>query len=133
MEWEFRPDQVVRDEVEYGLEQFRADLLQEVRMNTGEMDEAQQLRVFAVIYDLCYWAATGNEYDEFLATQGDDSFLSGFLASIRDQIQPSIEMLGAILQRLIMDHVDLQGMPLEQALKEVDVLHRQIVARPSVG
>ena len=35
MEWEFTPEQVVGCQVDYGLEQFRADLLEEVRMNHG--------------------------------------------------------------------------------------------------
>jgi hypothetical protein len=39
-------------------------------------------------------------------------------------------MLGAILQRLIMDRVEGQSMPLEQAIKDVDILHRNIVAAP---
>lgn len=130
MEWEFTPGQVVKAEVDYGLEQFRADLLEEVRMNTGQMDDAQKLKIFSVMYDLCYWVATGNDYDEFLATLDRDSFFPGFLASIKNNIEPNIVMLGAILQRLIMDRVDVQSMPLKLAIKEVDELHRKIVAKP---
>jgi hypothetical protein len=129
MEWEFTPEQVVGMQVDYDLEQFRADLLQEVRLNMGEMDDAQQLKIFAAIYDLCYWVATGNEYDDFLATLDQDSFFPGFLGSIRDNLEPNIVMLGAILQRLIMDRVEGQSMPLDMAIKEVDALHRQIVAK----
>lgn len=43
---------------------------------------------------------------------------------------PNIVMLGAILQRLIMDRVDVRNMPLELAIREVGELHRQIVERP---
>jgi len=130
MQWEFTPEEVVKGEVDYGLEQYRADLLAEVRLNTGEMDDAQQMRIFHVMYDLSYWLATGNDFDDFLNTLDQESFFPGFLASIREQISPNIEMLGAILQRMIMDRVDEQGMPLELALKEVDALHRQIVSKP---
>jgi hypothetical protein len=130
MEWEFTPEQVVGAQVDYGLEQFRADMLEEVRMNMGEMDDAQKLKIFSAMYDLCYWVATGNEYDEFLATLDQDSFFPGFLASIKENLEPNIVMLGAILQRLIMDRVDEQSMPLEVAIKEVDELHQQIVAMP---
>ncbi len=130
MEWEFTPEQVVKGEIDYGLEQFRADMLQEVKLNLEQMDDAQQLKIFSAMYDLCYWVATGGEYDEFLATLGQDSFFPGFLASIRANLEPNIVMLGAILQRLIMDRVEGQSMPLEHALKEVDELHRQIVAQP---
>lgn len=130
MEWEFTPEQVVGMQVDYDLEQFRADLLQEVRINMGEMDDARQLKIFSAIYDLCYWVATGNDYDQFLATLDQDSFFPGFLGSIRDNLEPNIVMLGAILQRLIMDRVEGQSMPLDLAIKEVDALHRQVLAKP---
>lgn len=130
MEWEFTPEEVVGCQVDYGLEQFRADMLQEVRLNMGQMDDAQQLKIFSAMYDLCYWVATGNDYDEFLATLDQDSFFPGFLASIRDNLEPNIVMLGAILQRLIMDRVEGESMPLEHAIREVDELHRKIVAAP---
>lgn len=133
MEWEFTPEEVVKGEVDYGLEQFRADLLAEVRQNLGDMDDTQQLRIFNVMYDLTYWCATGNDFDEFLSTLDQDSFFPGFLASIREHLVPNIEMLGAILQRLIMDRVDVQNMPLEKALQEVDALHREIVSRPMLN
>lgn len=133
MEWEFTPEQVVGCQVDYDLEQFRADMLQEVKLNMGQMDEAQQVKIFSVMYDLCYWVATGNEYEEFLATLDQDSFFPGFLASIKEHLTPNIVMLGAILQRLIMDRVEGQNMPLELALKEVDELHCQIVAAPMLN
>jgi hypothetical protein len=133
MEWEFTPEQVVKAEVDYGLEQFRADLLEEVRMNMGQMDDAQQQKIFSVMYDLCYWVATGGEYDEFLATLDQDSFFPGFLASIREHLAPNFAMLGAILQRLIMERIEEHGIPLEEALKQVDEFHRQIVAKPMLN
>lgn len=129
MEWEFTPEEVVKGEVEYGLEDFRADLMQEVRQNMSGMESVVPERVFNVIYDLCYWVATGNDYDDFIDVVDEESFFPQFLRSIREHLQPNIEMLGAILQRLIMDRVDGQGMPLELALKEVDALHREIAGR----
>lgn len=129
MEWEFTPEEVVKGEVEYGLEDFRADLMQEVRQNMSGMESVVPERVFEVIYDLCYWVATGNDYDDFIDAVDEESFFPQFLRSIREHLQPNIEMLGAILQRLIMDRVDGQSMPLELALKEVDALHREIAAR----
>lgn len=130
MEWEFTPDEVVRGDVDYGLEQFRNDLWQEVRQNTGDMEVLQQRKIFDAMYDLCYWVATGNDFDDFLATLNQESFFPGFFSSIREHLEVNITMLGAILQRMIMDRVEGQGMPLEAALKEVDALHRQIVAQP---
>ena len=119
MEWEFTPEQVIKAEVDYGLEQFRKDMLEEVRLNLSQMDDVQQQTIFAVMYDLCYWVATGGVHEEFLASLDQDSFLPGFLASIEDRLAPNIEMLGAILQRLIMERVDEHGIPLEAALKQV--------------
>lgn len=130
MEWDFTPEQVVKAEVDYGLEQFRLDMFEEVRLNLSEMDDVQQQRIFAVMYDLCYWVATGGVYEEFLAGLDQDSFFPGFLASIGDRLAPNIEMLGAILQRLIMERVDEQGIPLDAALKQVYEFHRQVVTKP---
>jgi hypothetical protein len=130
MEWEFTPEQVIGCQVDYGLEHFRSDMLEEVKLNLGEMDDVRQLKIFNAMYDLCYWVATGNKYDDFLETLDQDSFFPGFLASIRDNLEPNIMMLGAILQRLIMDRVEGANLPLEHAIKEVDELHRSIVATP---
>ncbi len=133
MEWEFTPEQVVKAEVDYGLEQFRRDMFEEVRLNMGDMDVGQQQKIFSVMYDLCYWVATGGKYEDFLASLDQKSFFPGFLASIKEMLMPNIEMLGAILQRLIMDRVEEQGIPLEEALKQVDALHRQIVEKPQLS
>ncbi len=130
MEWEFTPEEVVKAEVDYGLEQFRRDMFEEVRLNTGDLDAGQQQKIFVVMYDLCYWVATGGKYEDFLATLDQDSFLPSFLASVKDMLAPNIEMLGAILQRLIMDRVEGEGMPLDEALKQVAEYHRQVVAKP---
>ena len=130
MEWEFTPEQVIKAEVDYSLEQFRKDMLEEVRLNLSQMDDVQQQKIFSVMYDLCYWVATGGEFEEFLAGLDKDSFFPGFLASIQDRLAPNIKMLGAILQRLIMERVDEQGIPLEAALKQVYEFHRQVVTKP---
>jgi len=129
MEWEFTAEEVVKGEVGYDLEQFRADMLEEVKANMGGMESVVPEKVFNVIYELCYWVATGNDYDDFINGLDQESFLPEFLRSIREHLQSNIEMLGAILQRLIMDRVDDQQMPLELALKEVDAYHRSIASR----
>jgi hypothetical protein len=129
MEWEFTPDQVVRVEVDYGLEDFRRDMREEVSLNMGQMEDSQQQKIFDVVYDLCYWVATGNDYDDFLAGLDQESFFPSFLGSIREMLAPNIAMLGAILQRLIMDRVEGQGMSLDDALKQVAELHRVTAAK----
>lgn len=129
MEWDFTPEQVVKAEADYGLEQFRLDMIEEVRLNMNQMDDAQQKKIFDVMYDLCYWVATGGDYDDFLAGLDQESFFPSFLGSIKEMLAPNIMMLGAILQRLIMERVDEQTIPLEEALKQVDEYHRQVVAK----
>lgn len=129
MEWEFTAAEVVRGEVDYGLEEFRADLMAEVDQNMGGMEGVEPERVFEVMYGLCYWCATGNDYDEYLAGLDQDSFFPTFLGTIREHLEPNIEMLGAILQRLIMERVEGEGVLLETALKQVDELHRAVLAK----
>ncbi|MBI5437902.1 MAG: hypothetical protein HY936_02965 [Nitrosomonadales bacterium] len=133
MEWDFTPEQVVKAEVDYGLEQFRLDLFEEVRLNMNQMDDAQQRKIFDVMYDLCYWVATGGDYDEFLAGLDKESFFPSFLGSIKEMLVPNIMMLGAILQRLIMERVDEQTIPLEEALKQVDGYHRLVVTKTALN
>lgn len=132
MEWEFTPQELVKGDVDYGLEQFRGDMYQEVCGNLQGMDTEMQERLFDLIYDLCYWQATGGEFDVFVAGLNQDSTVPAFLESIREHMQPNVEMLGAILQRLIMERVDGHGIALEDALKQVDELHQSVVGAKSL-
>lgn len=50
-----------------------------------------------------------------------------FLRELAPVMSSNVEMLGAILQRQIMDRVEA-GMPLESAVSEVADWHRQTVA-----
>jgi hypothetical protein len=125
MEWEFTPQQVVKGEVDYGLEIFRRDLMQEVSLNVPGIGEEQLNPVFALAYDLCYWLATGKDYDEF-EEQFEDLNALMFLRALREHGQGNVEMLGAILQRMIMDGVEA-GLPLEEAVAQVGAHHQQIV------
>ena len=59
MEWEFTPEQVVKGEIGYGLAEFRRDLFEEVRANLGADDPVSLQKSYDLIYDLCYWLATG--------------------------------------------------------------------------
>ncbi len=71
MQWEFTPEQVVKGEADYGLAEFRRDLKVEVQMNLATGMEAFAGQVFDLIYDLCYWRATGREFADFAATLAD--------------------------------------------------------------
>ena len=125
MEWEFTPQQVVKGEVGYGLDAFRHDLMQEVSLNVPGIGDEQLHRIFALSYDLCYWLATGKDYDEFEERFEDINMLM-FLRTLREHGQGNVEMLGAILQRMIMDGVEA-SLPLEEAVAQVAVHHQQMV------
>lgn len=127
MEWEFTPEDVVKARVDYSLKHFRCDLSQEVRNNTGHADEAQHLRTFNLIYDLCYALATARDIEDFLAPYAYDPPTCDFLREIAPMMASNVEMLGAILQRMIMDGVEA-GMPLEHAVSEAAARHGRDVA-----
>ncbi len=122
MEWEFSPEQVVKAEVDYGFDDFRADLLQETRINTGMSDPEQIKSTFDLLFDLCYWLATGRPFEAFLAEFRHTPRAVEFLQGVAEAMRPNADMLGAILQRMIMDRVE-HGMALESALAAV---HEQV-------
>ena len=126
MEFEFTPQDVVTGKVRYGLEAFRSDLLEEVRLNLPGLEAGMQGRIHALLYDLVYWLATGKEFDEFAEQFRESGFTLAFLEGMRRRSAANVEMLGAILQRLIMDRVE-SGMPLERSLADVGRLHASIV------
>ncbi len=126
MEWEFTAEEVVKAQADYGLEAFRRDLAEEVRMNLGAADPWRQAQTFNLIYDLCYALATGRELQAFLAAHAFDPPSCEFLREIAPAMAGNVEMLGAILQRMIMDGVEA-GLPFEQAVDAAAGRHRDIV------
>ena len=126
MEWEFSPEQVVKGEVGYALVNFRSDLAEEVRMNTPASDDEARAATYNLVYDLCHWLATGKEFDAFLAPCAYDPPTVDFLRDVRPMLEPNVAMLGAILQRMIMDGVDA-GLSLEDALAQAAAEHARIV------
>src|SRR5574337_500836 len=126
MEWEFTAEEVVKAEVGYSLAEFRRDLAEEVRMNLGGADEVQQ-QTFDLVYDLCYALATNRRLEDFLAAYAFDPPTCEFLREIRPMMDANVEMLGAILQRMIMDGVE-QGIPLDQAIGAAAARHGEVVA-----
>ncbi len=131
MQWEFTPEQVAKGDADYGLCEFRRDLAAEVKMNLVDGDEAYLQRSFDLIYDLCYWLATGREFADFAATLEDDEPLdAGVLQAIKEHMRDNVTMLGAILQRMIMDGVE-EGLPLNKALESAARRHNAAVADSS--
>ena len=127
MEWEFKPAALLRGEAIYGLAEFRRDLAEEIRNNVPGLDEPELERLFRMLYDLHYWLATGNDYPTFEAQYADQSRVVQMLRAVHAQSAGNVEMLGAILQRLIMDGV-AAGVPLEHAVEQAAQLHAQAVA-----
>jgi len=127
MEWEFTPEQVVKGEIGYALEDFRRDLALEVRGNLGPASPEQVAQTTDLLYDLCHVLATDRTLESMLATLAYDPPTCEFLREMVEAMRPNGVMLGAILQRLIMDRVEA-GLPLEQALDAVAEHHRQIVS-----
>jgi hypothetical protein len=126
MEWEFTPEQVVKAEVGYGLEDFRRDLAAEVRGNFGPASPEQVEQTTGLLYDLCHTLATNRTVESMLETLAYDPPTCEFLREMVEPMRPNGEMLGAILQRMIMDRVEA-GMPLEQALESVAEHHRRVI------
>lgn len=127
MQWEFTPEDVVKARSGYGLEDFRRDLAEEVRHNTAATDEAQQRRTFGLVYDLCHVLATAKDLEQFLAAYAYDPPTCQFLRELEPVMADNVAMLGAILQRMIMDGVEA-GLPLRQALDAATTRHAQAAA-----
>lgn len=127
MQWEFTPEDVVKARSEYGLQDFRRDLGEELRSNLGHMDEAQQTRSFNLVYDMCYALATDKKFDDFLSAYAFDPPTCEFLTGLKPHMADNVVMLGTILQRLIMDRVEA-SMPLAQAIQEVAQWHAELVS-----
>lgn len=126
MEWEFTAEDVVKGRTGYGLSEFRHDLAEEVRQNTGADGDAF-VRTYHLIYDLCYALATSKDLDAHLGAYAYDPPTVQFLRELQEPMSENVTMLGAILQRQIMDRVEA-GMALEDAVSEVAEWHKQTVA-----
>lgn len=126
MQWEFSPEDVVKARADYQLTDFRRDLAEEVRSNSGYENEPQQTRRFNLIYDMCYALATDKKLDDFLAAYAYDPPTCQFLTELQPHMADNVAMLGAILQRLIMDRVEA-NMPLEHAVQDAAQWHAEVV------
>lgn len=132
MEWKFTPQEVVKGQVGYGLPEFRHDLAEEVRQNVnGDADVFA--RTYHLLYDLCYALATSKDLEAHLTAYAYDPPTVQFLREMVGPMSGNVEMLGAILQRQIIDRVEA-GMPLAAAIGDVAEWHRQTVtAQPYSG
>lgn len=132
MEWEFTAAEVVKGDAVYGLADFRHDLNEEVRGNLPGLDDTELDKIFRIVYDLHYWLATGNEFAGFESQFSDQPKLLPLLRAVHAHSGGNVEMLGAILQRLIMDGVSA-GVQLEHALQQAAALHARAAAESPLG
>ncbi len=132
MEWEFSAAEVVKGDAEYGLAEFRQDLCEEVRSNLPGLDDPELDKIFRVVYDMHYWLATGNELAGFGSQFSDQPKLLPLLRAVHSHSAGNVEMLGAILQRLIMDGVTA-GVPIEHAIEQAAELHARAAAQSPLG
>ncbi|HCX34019.1 MAG TPA: hypothetical protein DHV08_10970 [Rhodocyclaceae bacterium] len=126
MEWEFTPDDVVKGRSAYGLAEFRRDLAEEVRANTGG-DAQRHARTFHLLYDLCHALATDKDIEAHLGAYAYDPPTVQFLREMLEPMAGNAAMLGAVLQRQIVDRVEA-GMPLQAAIDDVAAWHRKMVS-----
>jgi len=127
MQWEFTPEDIVKAHSEYCLQDFRRDLGEELRSNLGPMDEAQQTRSFNIVYDMCYALATDKKFEDFLSAYAFDPPTWQFLTELKPHMADNVVMLGAILQRLIMDRIEV-NMPLAHAVDDLAQWHSELVS-----
>lgn len=126
MEWEFTPQEVVKGQIGYSLADFRQGLAEEVRQNV-DGDAEVFTRSFHLLYDLCYALATSKDLEAHLTAYAYDPPTVQFLRELAPVMSSNVDMLGAILQRQIMDRIEAD-MALENAVSEVADWHRQAVA-----
>lgn len=132
MEWEFSAAEVVKGDAAYGLAQFRQDLCEEIRGNLPGLDDPELDKIFRVVYDMHYWLATGNEFADFESQFSGQPKLRPLLHAVHAHSAGNVEMLGAILQRLIMDGVSA-GVPVEQAVQQAAERHARAAAESPLG
>ncbi len=128
MNWDFTGQQVVKGEVTYTLEEFRADFYQEVKENFPDFGKEDLKAIFELAYDVCYVTASQRKLGELLAycnKKGIKADLK-YLTLIRDSNLGNIEMLKAIFARKVSEFMD-QGLSGTDALKKLDEYHRKVL------
>ena len=129
MNWDFTGQQVVRGEVSYTLEEFRADFYREVQENFTDYGKEELQAIFQLAYDVCYCTAAQRKLGELLAYCREKGIKADlkYLKLIRDSNLENIEMLKAIFARKVSEFMD-QGLSGTDALKKLDDYHRQVLA-----
>ena len=132
MEWEFTRAELVRGEAVYGRLECRRGLSEEIRGNLPGLDDPELDRLFGLICNLHYGLATGNNYREFDGQFAEQPKLVPMLRAVHAHCAGNVEVLGASLQRPIMDGVEV-GVSLQQALEHAAQVHQHVAAINPTG
>jgi len=128
MQWDFTPEDVVKAKVDYELHDFIKDFQNEIAVGCSEHSTDEVSSIVTLLYDFMHWCATEREPEQFYAEELalEDPFNANELRAMHSNLNKNITMLGAILQRMIMNQIDI-GIELEQAIQIVADEHQHIV------
>ncbi len=132
MEWTFTPEQVVKGEVDYTLEEFRKDLYEEVKINFPEYTAGELTTIYRLAYDVCYCIATNRDLSTLLQYCRDKGLGVDlkYLELIRDSNLSNIDMLKALFARKLADFMEEGASSSEEALKRLDEYHKNLLSDP---
>ena len=129
MEWTFTAEQVMKGEVEYGLEEFRRDFYQEVKDNFSDYSTEKLDAMFRLAYDVCYCEATQGNLDGIINHYQEKGLPVDvtYLQLIRDSNRDNSAMLKAVLARELAKRMQ-QGLSSEDALKNLEEYHKHLAS-----
>ncbi len=130
MKWTFTSDQVANGGVDYGLEEFRRDLYQEVRDNFSDYSKDKLEGMFRLAYDVCYCEATRGDLAGMISHYQEKGLPVDlkYLELIRDSNRDNSAMLKAVLARELAKHMQ-SGLSSEEALKRFDEHITKVASR----
>ncbi len=130
MKWDFTPEQVAKGEIEYTLEEFRADLMGEVKENFSDKNPDEVDSLFTLAYDVCYCSALRHDLQNLLdhCQQQGFGIDMQFLELIRDSNTDNTEMLKAIFAKKIAEFKE-SGAENEEALEKLKTYQQEIIAK----
>lgn len=129
MKWIFTPEQLMKGEVEYGLEEFRSDLYREVKENFSDYSTDKLDGMFRLAFDVCYGEATRGNLSGMISHYQEKGLPvdSKYLELIRDSNRDNIAMLKALLTRELAKKMQ-SGLSREEALKKFDEQSKKVTS-----
>ena len=134
MEWTFTPEEVVKGEADYSIEEFRGDLYEEVKSNFPEYSKSEMDTMYGLAYDVCYCHATSQNLNDLLEHCKAKGLKvdKNYLELIRDSNLSNIDMLKALFARKVADFME-EGCSSEEALIKLDEYHKNLLSDPSAS